>query len=301
MKTSSPVFLYLPPPTSATMPTRRRLQLASFILNTNPSSALSQSPSSMPVPSSFPDARANEVLRPRACSRSCSHSMLLLHCPSLVPYFQYSNNEATKGQQPKTNNQTLALAPQVPDAQLPTPSHLRHSRLSSLAASSFAATTNAASSASIITSITASIDLTATTTASAALTSAAYPLPADRPTLRHSRLLLRCLLLRRHRHRRTSRPHHHLHRSRRHRHRLRRLRLHCQPSRANRPPAAPGIPPAATAASSEQRAAAAAAASSSEQLQQGLQQQRLNLHTHPYISTCRSRMYLPYLALISHN
>ena len=57
---------------------------------------------------------------------------------------------------------------------------------------------------------------------------------------------------------------------------------------------------AAAATSSEQRAAAAA--SSSEQQQQGLQQQRLSLiHTHPYISTCISRMYLPYLDCISVN
>ena len=79
-------------------------------------------------------ARANE-LRRRACSRSFSHSMLLLHCPSLVPYFQYSNNEATKGQQPKTNNQTL-----VPShRRFPTPTYrhrlFRHSRPSSLTAS----------------------------------------------------------------------------------------------------------------------------------------------------------------------
>ena len=63
--------------------------------------------------------------------------------------------------------------------------------------------------------------------------------------LRHSRLLLRCLLLRRHHHRRTLHLHHHLHRSRRHHHRLRRFRLRCQP-RADRPPATPGIPPPTT-------------------------------------------------------
>jgi hypothetical protein len=47
--------------------------------------------------------------------------------------------------------------------------------------------------------------------------------------LRHSRLLPRHLLLRRHRHRRTFRRHHHLHRSHRHRYRLRRFHLRCQP------------------------------------------------------------------------
>jgi hypothetical protein len=82
MKTSSRGFLHLPPPTSATMPTRRQLQLASIVSNTNPSSALSQSPSSMPMPSSFPDTRAqmNSILCPLA-RHAHTHSMVLLRAP----------------------------------------------------------------------------------------------------------------------------------------------------------------------------------------------------------------------------
>ena len=114
-----------------------------------------------------------------------------------------------------------------------------------------------------------------------------FPTPSH---FRHSRLLPRHLLLRRHRRRRTFRRHHHLHRSHRHRHRLRRFHLRCQP-RADRPPT-PGIPPA------PDRSAQAIPALSAAAPPATLPDDCPGLHTDqpPRLKTESSRLYSAQLA-----
>ena len=119
------MFHLLPPPISTAKPARRRLQLGC-----NPHHRPGHEPSINSHPSRFSDARV--FILPRRARANELHLLAMLiptlipccSCIalSLLPCSQYSNNEATKGQQPITNNQTLTLAPQVPDTQLPTPS-----------------------------------------------------------------------------------------------------------------------------------------------------------------------------------
>jgi hypothetical protein len=165
MKTSSRRFLHLPPPTSATTPMRRRLQLALIVLNTNPSSALSQPASPTPVPSSFPDTRAlmNSILRPLTMLTLipwCSSAQESHHS-----YAYCKTRQARRTRHASRSRLTCTL---------PHDAGSRHrltsaTAASSLATSSFAATVAAAPFAAITTST----DLTATAIASAAFTSAA--------------------------------------------------------------------------------------------------------------------------------